>query len=265
MMRGLEGLVYVGILGALFTLVAYTAFSQFIRRGVTATPDLVGSDHDEAHALLADQGLLLVWSDDEARFDDEIPVDHVMAQRPRTGTLVKRGSAVTAIASRGPRRVRVPSVEGDALQAAQVTLAGAGLRVGRTVTVFSDQVREGAVVGQDPQAEALVAPGAQVDLFLSLAGTGRTYLMPDVVTLDYDRVRTFFLRNGFRLGRVSYVRYEGLVAGTVLRQFPVAGHALHAGDVISLAVAAAPPGKPLAASAAPLSAAGIPAGRATLR
>ncbi len=237
-MRGLKALVYLGVLGVLFGSISYAAFSQFVRRGVTPAPEVVGLDREDARARLGDQGLILVWAEDEARFDDQIPLDHVMTQRPRGGTLVKRGSVVTAVASRGPQRLTVPSVEGDALQAAQVTLAAAGLAVGRTVSVFSEQVRNGLVVAQEPPAGEPVAPGSAVDLFLSLAGTGRTFLMPDVVTRDYDAVRRFFLQNGFRLGRVGYVRYEGLTAGTVLRQFPVAGHPLRQGDVISLAVAA---------------------------
>lgn len=243
MLRALRVLIYVGLLSVLFALIAYVAFSQFVRRGVTSTPSIVGLDRGAAHARLADQGLTLRWADEESRYDEEIAADHVMDQRPRGGTLVKRGTTVVAIASRGPQRIEVPSVEGDALQAAQVTLAAAGLTVGRTVSVFSADMRDGLVVGQQPAAGAAVAPGEPVDLFLSLAGTGNTYLMPDVVTRDYDDVRRFFLRRDFRLGRVSYVRYEGVEPGTVLRQYPVAGHPLRAGDIISLAVAAAPPGQ----------------------
>lgn len=242
MMRAVRALAYVGILGVLFALVAYVAFSQFVRRGVTSTPSVLRLDRSEARALLADQGLSLRWADEESRYDEDIPSDHAMDQRPRAGTLVKRGATVVAIASRGPQRIEVPSVHGDALQAAQVTLAAAGLTVGRTVSVFSDQARDGLVVGQQPAAGATVAPGEAVDLFLSMASTGSTYLMPDVVTAGYESVRRFFLDRGFRLGRVSYIRYEGITPGTVLRQFPVAGHPLRQGDVISLAVSAPPAG-----------------------
>ncbi len=239
----MRALIYVGLLSVLFALVAYVAFSQFVRRGVTSTPSIVGLDRGEAYALLADQGLDLRWADEEARYDEDVAVDHVMDQRPKDGTLVKRGATVVAIASRGPQRIEVPSVQGDALQAAQVTLAASGLTVGRTVSVFSDLARDGLVVGQEPPAGTAVAPGEPVDLFLSLASTGDTYLMPDVVTRDYEQVRRFFLGRRFRLGRVSYVRYEGIEPGTILRQYPVAGHPLRSGDVISLAVAAAPPGE----------------------
>lgn len=238
MLRAVRALAYVGLLGVLFALIAYVAFSQFVRRGVTSTPSIVGLDRSEARAVLADQGLSLRWADEEARYDETVPVDAVMDQRPKSGTLVKRGASVVAVASRGPQRIEVPSVQGDALQAAQVTLAAAGLSVGRTVSVFSDLARDGQVVGQQPPAGFAVAPGEPVDLFLSLASTGSTFLMPDVVTRDYDGVRRFFLARGFRLGRVGYIRYEGVEPGTVLRQYPVAGHPLRAGEVISLAVAA---------------------------
>ncbi len=236
LLRLLRALTYVGVLGVLFALVAYIAFSQFVRSGATPTPDLFGLDQDDARALLADRGLTLVWSTEEERYDENVPTGHVAAQRPRAGTLVKRGSTVDAAISRGPQRIEVPTVTGTALQAAQVTLAAAGLRVGRALDIFTDHGRNGIVAAQQPAAGARVEPGAAVDLFLSKAGTRETFLMPDVVQRDYEDVRRFFERSGFRLGRVAYVPYDGVRPGTVLRQFPVAGHPLHRGDVIALGV-----------------------------
>lgn len=236
LLRTLRALAYVGILGALFALVAYVAFSQFVRSGATPAPDLFGLNQDDARELLADRGLGLVWSNDEERYDENVPAGHVAAQRPRAGTLVKRGSTIDAFMSRGPQRIEVPSVSGNALQAAQVTLAAAGLRVGRTLDIFTDQGNDGIVVAQQPKVGTRVEPGAPIDLFLSMSGTRETFLMPDLVKRDYDVVRGFFERAGFRLGRVAYVPYGGVRPGTVLRQFPIAGNPLHRGDVIALAV-----------------------------
>ena len=92
------------------------------------------------------------------------------------------------------------------------------------------------MVAQQPAGGARVERDAAIDLFLALENRSETYLMPDLVNHDYDTVRRYFERRGFRLGRVSYETYDGIAPGTVLRQYPLAGHPLHRGDVIALGV-----------------------------
>ena len=227
---------YLGVLGVIFALVSYFAFSQFVRRGVTPTPELFGLGEEEADALLADQGLSLIWSDEGERFDEQVPAGHVLIQDPRAGTLVKRGGDVTVIMSRGPQRIEVPPVIGNALQAAQVNLTAAGLTVGRTIDVYSVEGTSGIVVAQQPAGGSRVEPDAPVDLFITMGSRNETYLMPDLFNRDFDEVRHYFRNRGFRIGRVSYETYDGVAPGTVLRQYPLAGHPLRRGDVIALGV-----------------------------
>ena len=236
-LKALGCLSYMAFLGGLCALVAYTSFNLFVRRGVTPTPELAGLAEDEAQALLADQGLELSWSERDDRFDEEVPAGHVVAQRPQAGTLVKRGSSVTVMLSRGPQRIDIPDVQGQAVQAAQVTLAAAGLSLGRTMSIYSLEGEPGTVVAQYPASGDRLERGGAVALFLALEIPNETYIMPDLINQPYQRVREFFTDRGYRLGRVSYETYAGIPAGTVLRQFPRAGHPLQRGDVISLGVA----------------------------
>ncbi len=241
LLHGAGCLGYLGLLVVIFGLVSYVAFSLFVRRGVTRTPELLGLEEKEAEAMLADQGLVLAWSEEGDRYDDRVPAGHILIQKPRAGTLVKRGRTVNVVLSRGPRLIEVPEVIGEALQAAQVTLAAAGLRLGRTVDVFGEHP-SGTVVAQQPASGSRVERDAAVDLFLSLEDSRETFLMPDLVNHSYDEVRRFFTRHGFRLGRVSYESYDGIAPGTVLRQFPIAGHPLRRGDYIALGVVRPPAG-----------------------
>ncbi len=240
LLRGVGCLAYLGMLLVLFATISYVAFSQFVRRGVTPTPELLGLDEEEAGALLADQGLRLEWSDEGDRYDEEVPASHVLMQRPRAGTLVKRGVAVTVILSRGPQLIETPVVTGEALSAAQVTLVAARLRLGRTLSIYSDQGAVGTVVAQHPTGGSRVEPNAQVDVFLSLGSSRQTYVMPDLVTLSYRRVRPLFEAAGFRFGRVSYDDTYAKTAsgpGTIVRQFqPRAGQPLSPNDVIALQI-----------------------------
>lgn len=228
---------YLGVLAAVFAVVAYTSFSLFVRGGVTSTPELLGLSDQDAVALLADQGLALAWAEDGDRYDDRVPLGHVLLQRPRAGTLLKRGRTVTVVLSRGPQLSLVPNVVGSDLQAAQVQLAAGGLSFGRTLSLFSLGGAPGVVVSQFPRANERIEGDGSVDLFLSLARSGQTFVMPDLVRRSFEEIRRFCAHFGFTLGRVSYERYLGLQPGTVIRQFPLAGHPIRAHDVISLGLA----------------------------
>lgn len=236
--RALGCLVYVTALGATCALVAYAAFSAYVRGGVTPVPDLRGLEESEAAALLGDQGLRVGW-DEESRYDERVPRGHVLRQDPGAGAYVKRDTEVTLTLSRGPRRIEVPDLRGQAVQAAQVSLSAAGLGIGRIFDVYG-QGPAGTVVTQEPASGESVAVDARVDLFVNAGAGAEVYVMPDLVGRPYEPVRRFFERRGIRIGRVGYVALDGIAPGTVLRQFPLAGHPLQGDDVLSLDVAADP-------------------------
>lgn len=239
LLRGLGCFGYLAVLACIFGFVAYVAFSLFVRGGVTAAPDLYGMAEQDAAALLADQGLGVEWTD-EARYDEKVPKGHVMDQDPRPGVYLKRDEDIVLTLSLGPRRIEVPDLQGQAVQAAQVSLAAAGLSLGRTFEVFASDGQPGVVVRQAPSPGERVAVDAPVDVFLTRESVDEVFIMPDLVKRQYDDVRAFFERRGFRIGRVSYETYDGAEPGMVLRQYPVAGHPLRRGEVISLGVVTPP-------------------------
>jgi serine/threonine-protein kinase len=229
-------LAYAGVAVLLFVVAAYGAFGLFVRSGATPVPDVAGMPVEEARGVLADSGFELAV-DEGGRFDAEVPAGSVLAQRPEPHTLVKRGATVDAVLSLGPQRLTVPDLVGRSLPSAQVALAAAGLTGGRLLQVYSPGPA-GTVVEQDPRPGATVPPDGTVDLMLSQSSTAQRYLMPDLVYRDYDQVRAFFERAGLRLGRVTFEIYEGARRGTILRQFPLAGHPITPQEAVSLVVAA---------------------------
>ena len=234
--RALGWVGYGLVVLMVFTVAGYFAFSFFVRSGVTSVPDLVAKPEAEVGSLLVDNGLRVRRSYESDRYDEEIPAGHVLEQSPKSGSLVKRGAAVEIIASLGPERLLVPDLEGQALQAAQVELTASGLSMGRIVNVFSLGAAPGTVVEQAPEPASLVGRGSAVGLFLSAASRADTYVMPDLAYRNFEVVRYFFERRGFRLGSVKFEPYEGIAPGTVLRQYPLPGHPLGRQDVISLVV-----------------------------
>ncbi len=240
--RIVRGLIYVGygfVILLVFGLAAYTSFSLFVRSGVTTVPVVEGLSRSEAGARLADQGLRLRGVENEGRYSEKVPVGHVVRQNPDARTLVKRGSGVTVVLSKGPQRVTVPEMGGKTLPAAQASLSGSGLTVGRLLGAFSTTAATGSVLSSDPAQGADIPPSTPVHVLLSLNMPSERYIMPELVYRDYESVRPLFEQRGFTFGSVKYERYEGVAAGVILRQFPQFGHPVTKQDNISLVVATA--------------------------
>lgn len=236
--RWLLRVAYLGLLAGLFGVAAYVGFSSFVRRGVTPVPDLSGLPVDEARALVADRGLELRHRSEEDRFAAEVPENHVLEQTPSAGSFAKRGGWVDVVLSRGERTVVMPDLRGKALPTAQVTLAGVGMASVRAAQVLTGAGDAGRIVGQFPAAGEKVGRDQAVRLFVAGEALGQTYVMPDLVNRGHDEVLHFLEFHGFRVGSVKYEPYEGVDRELVLRQYPLPGHPLRQGEVISLVVAA---------------------------
>ena len=235
-LRRMAWFLYAGFVAVVFAATGYLAFNFFVRSGVTPVPEVEGLTVAAAQTRLRERALVMDRETGE-RYDDEVPAGHVLRQSPAPGSLVKRGGRVEVAVSLGPQVVAVPDLQGAALPAAQVTLAAVGLTIGRTVTIYSPDSQPGTVVGQSPEAGSRAGSSEAVDLFLSSGDPAAVFVMPDLVYRDYEQVRRYFERRGFRLGSVKFEFYEGIAAGVVLRQFPLAGHPLSRREVISLVVA----------------------------
>ena len=240
LLRGLGCFAYAVLVFVVFGLAAYTSFSVFVRSGVTTVPSVLGMSSTDAANALADQGLVLRSKDGAGRYDDQVPAGRVARQNPDARTFVKKGSPVTVLLSLGPRRVTVPDLKGKTLPGAQAAISGTGLALGRILGALApNHEAPGSVIEQDPDANAAVAPATGVDLLLAMAAPNERYVMPDLISRNYDQVRPYFEQLGFKFGNVKFERYEGVAAGVILRQFPLPGHPLSREDAVSVVVATA--------------------------
>lgn len=242
LLRLLGALAWLGVLGVACVAVAYASFNLVVHRGAVATPDVAGVPLREAADRLQDLGLRVRNDPTTSQPDPRIPKGAVIEQRPPAGARVKRGGLIDLIISTGPESATVPDVVGTEVQAALVSLVAAGLEAGATLRVASIDLPAGRVVETIPPAGAAASRGAAISLVVSEGARAETWVMPALISLPYDRARAALERGGFRFGRVTFEAYEGIAPGTILRQFPLAGHPVSRSDAISLAVAADPAG-----------------------
>jgi eukaryotic-like serine/threonine-protein kinase len=235
----LARILYAFLLAGILGVAAWISFSRFVLGKAEEVPDLTGKSVDEATALAAERGLRVVVDRSQEAFDGEIPVHRIRNQSPAAGMTVKAGQDLRVFLSLGPEIVRTPDLAGLTPRTAALALARQGLAEG----VVSSVRMPGppGVVAQGVVPGASAEPDAPVDVLVNRGAGDILYVMPDLIGRDFERVRLAFEARGFRLGGVKAQTYEGAAAGTILRQFPLAGAPVGLRDTLSFVVASPEP------------------------
>ncbi|MET7805372.1 Stk1 family PASTA domain-containing Ser/Thr kinase [Micromonospora chersina] len=154
-------------------------------------PDVVGKDFELARAELADAKLAPVKG--SSRYDDALPAGVVLATDPKVGTVVKPGTKVTVVLSKGRAPVSVPNLVGKSLTDARGILSRLGLTPVETYK-DSDKPRD-EILGQSPADGTGVEKGAQVKLEVS-KGPAQVPV-PRVVDLPCQQAKQVLESQGF--------------------------------------------------------------------
>lgn len=160
-----------GLLAALI-LAAVALVSGAITVWLTAErdkvqlPRVIGMDSAAAMELLRAQGLQPKVSGRE--YNEGVPQDAILFQRPASGSWVQKNSEVRLVVSQGSDAVALPSLAGLPLPQAQQLLQRYGFTLGRVARVHSSERQSGEVIAQDPEAGTLVRRGSPIAILLSL-------------------------------------------------------------------------------------------------
>jgi serine/threonine-protein kinase len=148
--------------------------------------------------------------------------------------------------------VTVPDVTGMTSEQAGATLADAGLTTGRITRVQSEDVDEGTVVAQSPDAGAEVEEGSAVDLDVAgaPAPTATPVPVPNVVGSSQAGAEAQLTNAGFTVV-VSQAESATVPAGTVIAQDPQAGVVATPGSSVGIVVSTGAPAPTATPSASP--------------
>jgi len=236
-------LVKYGLLGVALVvtagLSALTTMRVVLRQQEVVVPSLVGKALPEAGALAA-RGRLVLRVEGR-RNDPKVGRDLIVEQEPAAGAGIKRQRSVRVWVSLGPRRLQVPTVEGESVRSGRLLLEQAQVPVGRIIEV-SDVAEEGTILQQHPGAgetDTLAAEGAS--LLVSRGPGNRQFVMPDLIGRPALTVLETLRAAGLKVTEVRYRTYPGAAAGLVLRQAPMAGYRVSPQTSISLDVSQSAP------------------------
>lgn len=224
--------VLLGALAATYVLSAAAAMRIAVRAREVEVPNLVSRLPNEATVVANSVGLT-VRVDELRRPDLEIPAGRVLTQDPAPGLIMRRQRSIRVWLSAGPRSSSIPRLTGETERAAQARLAEQGVELAGIAEIRSASYASDMVVAQDPVADT---GASKVYLLVNRGQLGDSYVMPDLIGVDGERAASLLRDQGFRVAVVGSTPYPGVAAGIVVRQSPVGGFQISAGEPVSIEV-----------------------------
>ena len=221
-----------GALIATFFVFAAISMRVAIRAREVKVPDLAGRQLEDAATVAAQQGLTL-RIDETRRPDNKVPAGHVLGQDPFAGATSRRQRSIRVWVSAGPRAIVAPRLVGESERAAQIRLSQDGMTTASISEIRDADYPPGVVVAQDPPPDTRTS---DVRLLVNRGDDRATYVMPDLIGVNGDRVADLLRSHGFRVAIVAQQSAPGIPPGVVIRQTPPGGYQVHPGDAISIEV-----------------------------
>lgn len=192
-----------------------------------AVPNLTGRKQADAQKDLA--AAHLAAGKVSEKYSEELAKGVVVSHDPEPGKMLRGGSTVDLVVSRGPAPVEVPNVVGMSPANAKAALEKAGLKGEEASKAYSRTVPAGALLSQKP-AGGKAERGSTVTYVLSLGP--RMIEVPNMQGKQLEEARTALQDLGFK---VEVEEFLGGFFGTVRSQTPAGGTAPE-GSTIKLVV-----------------------------
>lgn len=213
----------------------YYVFNYALSTGTPVTvPDIIDIPINEASLILAERGLEM---GKQARVPHaSIPKDHVIAQRPEAGRVVREGRKVYPTVSLGADVLTAPNLVRLRLDEAKRTITESRFRLLSVARVPNDAPRD-TVLAQDPSPGQGIENQGNISLLVSGGSETTTNFMPDVRGMNVQEMLRVLAP--LRLTLVPReVDIEGAKPDTVLNQDPAPDTLVYPGQVVTYEVKA---------------------------
>ncbi|MBA7509518.1 Serine/threonine-protein kinase PK-1 [subsurface metagenome] len=182
-------------------------------------PDVRRATIDQGRLIMENRSLfLLVESETE---DPSIPEGSIINQSPLPGSLVKKGTPISVVLSKGKGGIALPNFSSVPLEEARRILAEMRLKIGSITERSSVSVAKGSIISTFPSPDSIVKEGTIIDLVL-----GRRL----------GQAKEILERAGLRVGRIDYVCDIEKLFDIILRQNPRPGKNVPKSTVVNLTI-----------------------------
>ena len=233
-MRGGAKIFFVPFFTSIFVsaAVCYLFFVYgipFLER--VEVPDVRRATLDQGRLIMENKSLFLLVESE--REDPVIPEGAIINQNPLPGSLVKKGTPISVVVSKGKGGIAIPNLLSVPLEDARKILAERGLKIGSITEQSSISIAKGSIISTFPSPDSIVKKGAIVDLVLS---RGKEVVVPNVLGRRLGRAKEILERAGLRAGRIDYVCDIEKLFDIILRQNPRPGKSVPKSTAVNLTI-----------------------------
>jgi serine/threonine-protein kinase len=198
-------------------------------------PPVVGISQTDAAAALTHAGFTEVRISRE--FSTQVPAGAVIRTVPSAGSRSNRTEPVTVVISRGQQVVRIPALQGLALDVARNALETAGVAIGDITQEFDERIAPGRVVTSTPKSGSKVSVGSRVALTVSKGPA--PIAVPDIVNKNAASAIAASQSAGFKVAR-NVIFSDSTPTGQVISVSPKPGSLLPRGTTITVTISKGP-------------------------
>jgi len=210
----------------------FLTMSILIKGEEVKAPNLIGKNLKEAYKISAEKGIYLKTEIGDYGKNYE-PLT-VIDQFPSPDTHVKENSFIKVFITSEPTEVIVPDLSGHSLKDCEKLLNDNDLKK-RYVSYIEDQnVPVDFIISQSYVPGERISRGTLIDLLVSKGKRDNSFMMPDIIGMEAERVLYFFESKGLRISKITQVPYQGLQSGIVIKQFPSSGFRINQKNLISI-------------------------------
>lgn len=176
-------------------------------------PSFIGQAEASLGGRLADLGLEL--GEVSYEYSDQ-PSGTILTQSPQAEAVVRTGSRVSVVVSRGPevRTVAVPSVVGQPLDTARERLRAAGFPRVELVPTGTSASRSGVVNAQFPESGQEIPLGSPVTLYFTLSARN-VVEVPVLTGMTLQSAQLHLRSRNLEVGWVDYVDDPAQPSGVI--------------------------------------------------
>lgn len=224
----------------IFLLLASLAYgtiyvlNNFFKANDVVVPNVIGSSLNQASKILSEHNLKMEIS--EEKYSDR-PENTILSQDPSQGNVVKAGSTVYVVISKGKQVVIVPNVINKDYLEAKSILDNMGLKA-NIIEQYNDQFPKEYVFDQNPRQGVQVEYNTVIDLYVSKGP--QPAVMPNVVNMTLEEATTALENAGLKLGKVIYKETTDAPENIVLEQSVPPDSEVQKGSPIDLIVSKMP-------------------------
>jgi serine/threonine-protein kinase len=163
-------------------------------------PDFTGISLDDAKSKAKDLGLTINSTDEEYSDYDE---GTVVSQETAEGEKVAEGTTINVTVSKGKKTFSMPDVVYEAKDDAINKITSLGGSKPEIQYEYSDTIKEGLVMEQNPAAQTSADSSTRIILVISKGEENSKIVVPQFVGKDISTVKSEIEDAGLSLGNIS--------------------------------------------------------------